>query len=318
MELVAVLRSLFKLRFRNFPLGDFGGRGNIGCADHIGMVEMATLATQKDSTNKTIAFFYMPALRARPARVSRIDGDHRNAGRFRFVFNEPSKFGERPFRHPVPLSFPEPYPLADACQFFNSNAAIRACGFLNDPLRDAMVGVRLESTLPTGEVSQLAPDLLGTFSGSFPLGRFLLKGAARLSIVLSDFFDFVAGVDFTVAVSGDIHNPEINANEVGYRYRCFVWHINSNQQKPLPVLPPNEIGLPLVEAESLTLALSHQERHDHATFERQQRDAINVLERHDATVIGHGGVFSENGLDILVPAVGSANMANAERGHLRG
>src|SRR5262245_8078696 len=270
MELVAVLRSLFKLRFRNFPLGDFGGRGNIGCADHIGMVEMATLATQKDSTNKTIAFFYMPALRARPARVSRVDGDHRNAGQFRFVFNEPSKFGERPFRHPVPLSFPEPYPLADACQFFNSNAAIRACGFLNDLLRDAMVGVRLESTLPTGEVSQLAPDLLGTFSGSFPLGRFLLKGAARLSIVLPEFFDLVAGIDFTIAVSCDIHNPEVNADEVGCRYRRFVRHVNSGEQKPLPIPPPNEIGLPFGEVESLLLALAHHERHNHATFESQQ------------------------------------------------
>src|SRR5215831_7389051 len=97
MELVAVLRSLFKLRFRNFPLGDFCGRGNIDRADHIRMIEMTTLAAQKDSTNKTIAFFYMPALRARPARVSRIDGDHRNAFQLRFVFNEPPKFGERPF-----------------------------------------------------------------------------------------------------------------------------------------------------------------------------------------------------------------------------
>ena len=97
MELVAVLRSLFKLRFRNFPLGDFGGRGNIDCADDIGMIEMTTLAAQKDSTNKTIASIDMPALRARPARVSRIDGDHRNAFQLRFVFNEPPKFGERPF-----------------------------------------------------------------------------------------------------------------------------------------------------------------------------------------------------------------------------
>src|SRR5215470_6683316 len=111
MELVAVLRSLFKLRFRNFPLGDFGGRGNIDCADYIGMIEMTTLAAQKDSTNKTIAFVYMPAFRARPARVSRVDSDDRNAGQFRFVFNESSEFGKRPFRHPISLRLPDPCPL---------------------------------------------------------------------------------------------------------------------------------------------------------------------------------------------------------------
>ena len=113
------------------------------------MTEMTTLATQKDSTNKTIAFIYMPAFRARPARVSRIDGDHRNAGQLRFVFNESSKFGERPFRHLVPLSFPEPCPVADARQLFNDDPAIRVCSFLNELFRDAMIDARLESALTT-------------------------------------------------------------------------------------------------------------------------------------------------------------------------
>ncbi len=203
----------------DFPHGDLCGRGNIGCADYISMTEMTTLAAQKDSTNKTIAFVNMTTLRARPARVSRIDGNYWNAGQLRFVFNEPSEFGERPFRHPVPLSFPEPYSLADACQFFNSNAAIRVCGFLNDLLRDAVIGVRLESTLTSRKVSQFTPDILGPFTRSFLPGRFLLKGAARLSIVLPDFFDLVDGVDFAIAVSCDIHDPHVNADEVGFRYR---------------------------------------------------------------------------------------------------
>src|SRR5262249_48704801 len=181
----------------------------------------------------------------------------------------------------------------------------------------AMVGLRLESSLTTRKVSQLAPDLLRTFSGSFPLGRFLLKGAARLSIVLPDFFDLIAGVDFTVAVSCDIHNPKVNADEVGCWYRRFIRHVNGDEQKPLPIPPPNEIGLPCGERESVLLALTHHERHDHTAFERQQRNAAGPLERHDAAVIGHCGVFSENRLDTLVPAVGSADVANAERGHLR-
>src|SRR5262249_26649522 len=169
----------------------------------------------------------MPAFRARPARVSRIYCNNRNTSQLRFVFNEPSKFSERPFRHPVSLSLLEPCSIADARQLFESDAAIRACGFFNELFRDAMVGIRLESTLTTRKVSQLAPDLLGTFSGSFPLDRFLLKGAARLSIVLPDFFDLVAGIDFTIAVSCDIHNPKVNADEIGCGYRRFVRQVNS-------------------------------------------------------------------------------------------
>jgi hypothetical protein len=85
---------------------------------------------------------------------------------------------------------------------------------------------------------------------------------------LSDIFDLITRVDLTVAVSGDIHNPEINTNEIGCPDRCFVRRINGDEQKPLPIPSSNEIGLPLGEAESLSLALAHYERHDHATFER--------------------------------------------------
>ena len=149
MELVAVLRSLFKLRFRNFPLGDFGGRGNIDCANDIGMIEMTTLAAQKDSTNKTIASIDMPAFRARPARVSRIYCNNRNTSQLRFVFNEPSKFSERPFRYPVSLSLLEPCSAADGCQLFDGDAAIRACGLLNELFRDTVICVRSESSFAT-------------------------------------------------------------------------------------------------------------------------------------------------------------------------
>jgi hypothetical protein len=206
MEIVAVLRGCLQPLFRDFPPGDFGGAGNVGCADYIGMIEMTTLAAQKDSTNKTIAFVYMPAFRARPARVSRIDCDDRNAGQFCLVFNESPEFGERPFRHPISLSLPEPCPLADASQLFDGDAAIRVCGLLNDLFRDAVIGVRLKSTLTTREIFQLAPDTFRSSTGSFPLSRFLLKGTAGPSIVLPDVFDLVACVDLAVAVGGDVDN----------------------------------------------------------------------------------------------------------------
>jgi hypothetical protein len=47
VELVAVLRGCLQPFFRDFPPGDFGGAGNIGCADHIRMVKMTAGSTQK-------------------------------------------------------------------------------------------------------------------------------------------------------------------------------------------------------------------------------------------------------------------------------
>ena len=72
------------------------GAGNIGRADDIGMIEMTTLAAQKDSTNKAIAFVEMSTFRARPARDSRIDskklfaGGRYKAARRRFSWRKQS------------------------------------------------------------------------------------------------------------------------------------------------------------------------------------------------------------------------------------
>ena len=103
MELVAVLRGCRQPFFRDFPPGDFGGSGNIGCADYIRMIEMTTRSAQKQSASNAIAFLYMPTLRARPARVARINGDHRYSRQFRLVLDESAQFRERPFRHLVSL-----------------------------------------------------------------------------------------------------------------------------------------------------------------------------------------------------------------------
>jgi hypothetical protein len=94
----------------------------------------------------------------------------------------------------------------DARQLFDIDAATGVCGLLNDLLRDAVIGVRLKSTLTTGKISQLAPDILGSSTESFPLCRFLLKGAAGLSIALSCIFDLITRVGFAVAVGGDVDN----------------------------------------------------------------------------------------------------------------
>ena len=149
MELVAVLCGCRQPFFRDFPPGDFGGTGDIGCADYISMIEMTTRSAQKQSASRAIAFLYMPTLRARSARIARINRDHRDTRQFRLVFDEAAQFGERPFRHLVSLSLPEPSPFADARKVFKSDPAFGVCGFLNDLFRDAMIFVRFASRART-------------------------------------------------------------------------------------------------------------------------------------------------------------------------
>jgi hypothetical protein len=47
VELVAVLRGCRQPLFLDFPPGDFVGAGNIGCADHILMIEMTAFPAIK-------------------------------------------------------------------------------------------------------------------------------------------------------------------------------------------------------------------------------------------------------------------------------
>src|SRR5215471_5356530 len=114
------------------------------------MIEITTHSAQKYSASRTVAFLYMPTLRARPARVARIDRNHRNSRQFRFVLDESTQFSERPFRHLVSLRLPEPSPFADPGQVFKTDPAIGVCGFLNDPLRDAMIFVRFKPVFLAG------------------------------------------------------------------------------------------------------------------------------------------------------------------------
>src|SRR5215510_11087860 len=51
---------------------------------------------------------------------------------------------------------------------------------------------------------------------------------------------------------------------------------------------------------------------------REQGDAINALERHQALVIRDAGVFLEARAFGFVPAIGFANLGDTSDGHLRG
>src|SRR5215813_6914278 len=124
------------------------------------MVKITAGSAHKYSTSRAVALLYMPTLRARPARVARIDWHHRDSRQFRFVLDESTQFGERPFRHLVSLSLPEPSPFADAGQIFKTDPTLGVCGFLNDHLRDAMIFVRFKPAFLSGESFQFSLDIL--------------------------------------------------------------------------------------------------------------------------------------------------------------
>src|SRR5262249_59797816 len=76
-------------------------------------------------------------------------------------------------------------------------------------------------------------------------------------------------------------SSDLDADELLHRRWCFIRRVGGDKQKPLSILPPNEIRLTFGERESLLLALAHHERHDHTTFEMGERQQERFSLRSD-------------------------------------
>src|SRR5215468_9207918 len=181
-----------------------------------------------------------------------------------------------------------------------------------------MVGIRLKAPLSTGERFQFTLGIQWPFAASFLLGRFSLKRSFHFFIMLSRSLDIIAHMHLAVAINGQIYDAEIDSDEIGRGYRLSIRRLNCHKQKPFAVLAPEEIALAVFSVEALGLVFAHDERNDGPAFERQQRYAINALERHRALVVRDAGVFLEARANGFVPAIGFANLGDTADGHLSG
>src|SRR5262249_13324425 len=293
-----------------------GGTGNIGCADYIRMIEMTTRSAQKESSHRTVAFVNMPAFRARPACVARINGDDRNARQLRLILDESTQFGERPFRHLVSLSLPEPGPFANLGQVFQTDSALGVCGFLNDPFRDAMIFVRLKSAFFARKSFQFSLDVLWALAGTFRCCSLPAQRTSDFVLFLPNLLALGVGVYGAVAVGGEIHHAEIHADEILRWNRRSFRRVHGHEQKPFAVFSAYKVRLAFCQAEPFALVLAHQERKLNPPFQGQNRNPVNALERQDAVVVRHGGVGMKDRQNAFISTVSSSDVTNANRGHL--
>jgi predicted dithiol-disulfide oxidoreductase (DUF899 family) len=129
--------------------------------------------------------------------------------------------------------------------------------------------------------------------------------------MLSCSFDIIALMHLTVAVNGEVYDPEIHSDEIGRRRRPDIRRLHGHKQEPLAVLALYQIALTMFSIESLGLALAHHDRNEGPAFERQQGNTVNSLEGHQALVIRDAGVFPESGAYAIVAAVGFADLGDA-------
>src|SRR5262249_22149862 len=150
---------------------------------------------------RPITFIDTATCRTGTRRVAGIDIDDFDAGLSCFVTDLLLQIVKRPAMQDGSLGLLNRYPVADALEVFQGDAALSALSLCHDAFADAMVGVARKTMFLTGQALQ-AP--FGRF------GAFLLQLATQATVAVADVVDGVGAVDFAIAVGGEVDNAAIN------------------------------------------------------------------------------------------------------------
>lgn len=208
----------------------------------------------------------MTTLRTSLRRIFRIDRHDQNARHRPFILNECPQLVETPSTHLRALILPEPCPLADTSQVFNTDSASGVCSLLNELFTDDVVYVPAKTGFLARQIPDLAADGFWAMAFRFSLRRRLLQGLALLVAFLARSLNAGATESGSIRVGSDIFNPQIHADEIGSRRGRFVGQVHTHEQKPFAVLAANQIALTAFPVESFRLVFTHDERNDDPAF----------------------------------------------------
>jgi methyl-accepting chemotaxis protein len=177
---------------------------------HLTVGPTTNICGRVDVLGFSVPFGNMPARRALPARIARIDRSQENTSKHSLVGQEGAKLVERPTTQSCTLLSPNRYSVGDPFEFLNGNPALSAFGFCNDLLRDAMVHVSsktcfltaqaFEFTLRTSQTAalQFGTQVTATVAHVIDLAtrhRRSLRNAATIAVSISEG-------DLTVVATG--------------------------------------------------------------------------------------------------------------------
>ena len=93
--------------------------------------------------------------------------------------------------------------------------------------------------------------------------------------------------------------------------------VDGNEQEPLAIFAADKVALSLGSGKPSALVAAHDVGHEDATGKRQERDAVERLERRDALIVRNRRERSEVRALGLVPLVRTAYFGDATHSHLR-
>ncbi len=280
-------------------------RDVLGCCS-IGRASMPARDAPKCVAIRAVALIDGAATRASAARVARVDGDKRHAFVRGLVAQEGSQLPEGPTAKGAALRLSNRCPVADARQVLDGDSTSGVFSLPHDLLADAMVEVG-------GKPPLLAPPLAQQAHGR--LGSFLLEVPSQASMAATEIGVVGTAEGVAIVIGSDVLQAEINAEIVGRIAFGHVAHIHRHVEEEFTIAV-DQIGLTAREGKTALLVGTRHPRHDFATFQCKDRDAIQTFPRQDALIVGDGAVRSESGPHAAVTLVDLDYFGDSPHRHL--
>jgi len=201
----------------------------------IGVSNEITPDTVEYRLRAAISFVDVPTAAAHLRRVGTVDFNERHTRLPGLVAKKRAELGERPRVQRGPLGLTKPYPLADAAQLLNGDAAPGAFSLDHDAFRDLVVNVG-------GKPSLLATALLQ--QPSCGTGLFGLQAFSQPHLPFSVTVEASTCGASPITSGGDVNNSHIYADEpVGRYLQRGLGHVDCRVEEPITA-STDQIGLP--------------------------------------------------------------------------
>lgn len=286
---------------------DIGPAGNIHRRDVIGATSEVARYTGERILRTTIGFIDTTTDRTSPGCVTRVNENQRHTGKGGLVFDKGSQLIERPTVQLASLRLPNPYPTAYPAQVFQSEAAAGVFGLVHKLFGDAMVHVGCEASLPTRQGFETTSGRMCVFG---------LEPRPYPVVPSAQTSDVGAGVEFAVAIHGNVDDAEIDTEMSFHVNRFGSLHVAGGEQVELAAHIA-QVGLAAPGLEQFQITRPGDEGNCHTTVECPDRDSMpGKIPGQDAVVIGERAPFEKAALGVLAYVVGVGDTANGANGHL--
>ena len=286
---------------------DNGPGTEIQCRDVVSRASEAAGLTREMIPGWTVALTDVGTSRTFPAGIARVDRVDGNAHHPRLIFYEAAQLCEAPIMQPCPLFASGLNPISNPREFLKGYSASGALRILHDCLADTVVFISLIPCL-------LARYLLQLSFGR--LGALLLQVLAAVLVLAPSIVDGDTRVVVTVAVSGQIYDPEIHSKHTVGKERLGFVNVADCGNEPLAT-DEHEFNFTLPVFKHPSLVLTTDERDLFPSGQGPERHHIILAESENPVIVGLRRMLAETPLLLCKPTVGVDNLLDAKHGGLR-